>query len=560
MYGKNDVQLDFEEYDQLADDQKDYYKQELHEALTGYYFYDTSLQTANEENKISEVSGTIHGIPTFAAILALCGRVFGLTHMVDIQTIYFVCAVFLIYMLAKDLRMKKGVTILLTTVTAISPIILWTAKSSLTEVFLIILMELYIYGIVNYQDKKKCWFAVVAIVTFSFYHFTIYTMLPMFILIYWGLFIAKGEKKIIYQCVTVVLGALLGICMSCFVAPAYTIGGVIDGRRTGNFKPLYDLIPWINESNVLTVTCIAGLAAIMVSIALLILKKKVCLRIQNVRVIFPWLLKIVMVGSLGLVILNIFQSKTTEVNWLTVVKQSTFVGFGMVTGGVLLVSLIVLWIMKTKILTINMQNLIISSMFIYCILIYSIVLRPHILYYYYFGRYLAPYVPILIICAGILLNNVGEQMIYTQLIMTIIILMPFLPFFYYSNDDTQLSRETLTELAEVIETNSAVIMNSQTGRLLYLPVRTMTGTSVYFEEEDFENQLKKLSENVDKVYYITVSTETEEIEEKVNVNIVFRKVDKTGENCEYNHKLPLPFPVSVTKEVTQISCYEIKND
>ncbi|HIU02786.1 MAG TPA: hypothetical protein IAB63_05985, partial [Candidatus Onthocola gallistercoris] len=256
MYGKNDVQLDFEEYDQLADDQKDYYKQELHEALTGYYFYDTSLQTANEENKISEVSGTIHGIPTFAAILALCGRVFGLTHMVDIQTIYFVCAVFLIYMLAKDLRMKKGVTILLTTVTAISPIILWTAKSSLTEVFLIILMELYIYGIVNYQDKKKCWFAVVAIVTFSFYHFTIYTMLPMFILIYWGLFIAKGEKKIIYQCVTVVLGALLGICMSCFVAPAYTIGGVIDGRRTGNFKPLYDLIPWINESNVLTVTCI----------------------------------------------------------------------------------------------------------------------------------------------------------------------------------------------------------------------------------------------------------------------------------------------------------------
>ena len=125
---------------------------------------------------------------------------------------------------------------------------------------------------------------------------------------------------------------------------------------------------------------------------------------------------------------------------------------------------------------------------------------------------------------------------------------------------TQLSRETLTELAEVIETNSAVIMNSQTGRLLYLPVRTMTGTSVYFEEEDFENQLKKLSENVDKVYYITVSTETEEIEEKVNVNIVFRKVDKTGENCEYNHKLPLPFPVSVTKEVTQISCYEIKND
>lgn len=559
IYGKNDIQLDFEEYHQLNNEEdKDYYKQELHKALTGYYFYDTSLQTTSEEQKISEVSGTIHGIPTFAAVLALYGRLFSINHMVDVQTIYFICAVMLMYMIAETLNLKRSVRTLVTVLTAISPIILWSAKSSLTEMFLTVLMELYIYGMINFRDKRKSWFSVAAVVTFSFYHFTVYTVFPIFLLLHWTLFIIKREKRFVCQSLAMILGFLAGMCMSCFVAPAYTIGGIIDGRRTGNFKPLYELLPWINENNVLTVVIAACILAAAITVLLLLLTRVFSKLPQaKLRTVLPWLLRIILAGALGMIVFNILRAKTEDNLWLTVLQQSTFIGFSMVTGGIVLAVLTVLWFIKTKVLTDNIQNFIVAGLFIYCILIYSIKLRPTTAYYYYFGRYLAPFVPVLLICAGIFINKITSWAIYTQLILSVLLLTPYLPFFYNASDDTQLSRESLEEIVKTIENNSIVIMSSETGRFLYLPVRTMTGASIYFQEEDIAGQIKELSKNREKVYYITVSPDTEEIEENLDMEVIYRKLDDTGENCEFNSKLLFPFPIGVTAEKTKISCYEV---
>lgn len=559
MYGRNDVQLDFEEYKSLStDEEKSYYKQELHEALTGYYFYDTSLQTTNEENKISDVSGTIHGIPTFAAVLALWGRLFGLTHMVDIQTLFFICGIILAYMICEKLKLKRAVKLLVTVVLSISPIVLWVAKSSLTEMFLMVLMELYIYGIVNYADRRKSWFAVMAVVVFSFYHFTIYTVLPMFIGIHWILFIVSRKKIYIYQNLVINLGALMGICMSCIVAPAYTIGGIIDGKRTGNFRPLYELIPWINENNVLTVVCVACAVTMIISILLLCFRNIRFTLPEKFKVILVWGLRVILVGSLGMILWNIVKAKSDDNSWRTVIGQSTFVGFGMVTGGIILAVLCILWLVKTRVLIENIENMAIAAMFIYCILIYSVKLRPMVAYYYYFGRYLVPFVPIALICAGILINKVHGSYVYGQLILSVVLLIPYLPFFYHASDDTQLSRETLEEIQRVIDKDSTVIMSSETGRYLYLPVRTMTGASVYFQEENIENQIRNLGKDGKRVYYITTANDTEILEKRLKMNIVFRAVDDTGENCEYNERLMFPFPVDVAREQTKISCYELR--
>lgn len=135
MYDYNDVQRDFEEYYLLeSEEAKEDFKISLQEDLIGLYNYDTSLPFASEEKEISDVSAVFHGIPTFPALLGLFGKLFGIRHMSDVQTIFYICAVFFLYFILMDLNTKRVNRILCTILFAFSPLILWVSKSALTEI------------------------------------------------------------------------------------------------------------------------------------------------------------------------------------------------------------------------------------------------------------------------------------------------------------------------------------------------------------------------------------------------------------------------------------------
>lgn len=76
IYNSAKNQLDFEEYKNLTDPADKLAYQRMLPRFTGFYT-GAHYPTFTPEDKISDVSGYYHGIPTFAAMLALFGKCFG---------------------------------------------------------------------------------------------------------------------------------------------------------------------------------------------------------------------------------------------------------------------------------------------------------------------------------------------------------------------------------------------------------------------------------------------------------------------------------------------------
>lgn len=196
IYGNNSNVVDFDEFDDL-DVEMDIatFKGDVGDNLLGYYVYDPKVPSLNQEDYKGVLSGVFHGIPTFAAILALYGSIFGYSHMSGVQTIIFFCAIFLMYYIARNLKIKKFLAMLATFMFAISPIVLWSSKSALTEMFIAVIILMYIFILTDEEHKTFAWLSFVPIAVFSFYHITIYTVMPMFFITYIGLYFTTKDKQ-----------------------------------------------------------------------------------------------------------------------------------------------------------------------------------------------------------------------------------------------------------------------------------------------------------------------------------------------------------------------------
>ena len=149
------------------------------------------------QKEVSEVSGVFHGVATFPAILALWGEMFGISHMSDIQTIFWAGSIFLCFFILQQLKIKKWLMISITALFAFSPLILWVSKSALTEMMLTAMITLFIYFILK-KERKYILCSIIPLAAFCFFHITIYTVIPCFLLLYFGMYFCTCDKKYIY--------------------------------------------------------------------------------------------------------------------------------------------------------------------------------------------------------------------------------------------------------------------------------------------------------------------------------------------------------------------------
>ena len=75
------------------------------------------------DRNISPVSGIYHGIPTYAAMLALFGKLFGISHMIHLETVIWVCMIFLVSFVCRQMQWKRCTEFLACAVCAASPIV-----------------------------------------------------------------------------------------------------------------------------------------------------------------------------------------------------------------------------------------------------------------------------------------------------------------------------------------------------------------------------------------------------------------------------------------------------
>lgn len=545
IYGKTDIQQDFEEYETLAtEEEKEYFKTALEEQLIGLYNYDPSLPFASEDKEISDVSAVFHGVPTFAAVLALWGKMFGIDHMSDVQTLFYLCTIFFLFFILEELGIKKSVKIVCTVLLAFSPLVIWVAKSALTEIQLACYVAAFVYFMIR-GDKKSVYWSVVPIAAFSFFHITIYTMIPVILCLYWVGYLGTRRKEYIISCIITIAVFFLGMTMIACIAGTYSF--------VYNLIPIYQLLPVANAKNVMYIIWGSCFLAILVNFLLLRYFSRFNLKSALIRDnIAPWVYRIIVVITLLYQLKIIYAYKDAYNGFYNSFTHLTLFGFGLVIGIIIPAVSGVLSFKWTKEYFQNRKNIVIAILFIYCILVYSCLMRQSIAYFYYYARYLAPYLIIVIIYSALMLNKLSAVSIYLLGGLSSLIILPFSIFFVNHKDDTRVSWNIINDLTKQISVTDVIFINPEDMKFYYLPIRAMTGAKVY-PALGYDEMLEASGKNnMSSVYYLHNGHDLENQWEVVYQNEFLISEDNNVFDGKY-----LPLPVEFSYRTQTVYCKKV---
>lgn len=552
LSGDTKLQYEIGSYNNIPEDKREEYLEAIQKKLVGFYLYDDSLPTLNSENKIGDSAGFYHGIPTFPAVLALWGSVTGMENMAGIQTLFYFCAIFLIYYIAGNLKIGRLYQNISTILFAISPIVIWVCKSTLTEMMLVCLIELFIYFLINKGTRRFILASAIPIVAFSFFHITIYTVIPAIALLYFFLYIYERKKEYLIANTIVLLAFAAGINMMAQIAATYSF--------TYNFLPIYQLSEFINQINVLTILTFCAAAGMVVSVVLYVCmgKSKVLLlkektkTYKNVQITIRVILILAVAANIAVIV-----NTASNIGIKDTLRFSTLVGYGLFTGMILLVCAILGMIIHVDKLLIDKNNIIVGFMFYYFVLIYASLFRRQINYYYYYGRYLVPYIPFVILEGVLMIKQIKKYGIRLACVISSALIAFTMAAIYDTvliseKDDTRLSWQGLKACSEMFDDNDIVIVEQNVAPILYLPLMHMTDSDVYMQydvtlDKQLADLLKK-SEDKD-IYFISNEYYGKSQWESVYIG----NYTKSEDDNKTEHLIP--FPKEMKKEECQVYIY-----
>lgn len=537
-------QKDFKEYYDLPEEDQDDFEQFVKSYLVGYYLYDEELPTLALENKISSVSGFYHGIPTFSAILALWGTVFGMSEMSGVQSLFYIITYFFIYFCCINLRLKKFALIMVLLLFSMSPIIIWVSKASLTEMFLACIILAFLYFLTNKSTSANILFSVMAVITFAFYHMTIYTLIPIFLLLYWLIYLISGRRQYLYASVAVLAGFVIGITAMTITSATYCF--------TYNFTPLYQFGGIINQNNVLPIIWFVSVIAAVLTFLLPLVRKWAFVFLKNNKFGEAGIKFAVISYILIQLMLTVSKLPGYETGY-DALLHTTAGAFYVLTGMVVFPVTLVFMFFKAKQCFRNMRLTVLSALFLYCILFYSCFLRTDIPYYYYYGRYTAPFIGILLLMFGIFVSE-NKSCILAGGILTATAVMIQLPFnlvLLDNQDDTRISFKILEDLRNLADQEDVIYMSENLGMLLYLPVRELTGATVFPITTGMADEvIQKANDGKGDIFYL--SGEREILNSS---DIIYRNYYETIENKNDNDSKWMALPRSIIPEKKSLTLY-----
>lgn len=553
MTGNSKRQLDFAEYEKLNDENlKEEYRYIVKNRLAGFDNYDWEKPTLSKDNELSDVSGIFHGIPTFPALLALWGKIFGMKNMQGIQSIFLFLSILFVWFIGENLKLKVQSKLLSTLIFAISPVVLWVSKSSLSEMFLALIVCSWIYYLTEEKDKNSVYFSALSIVIFSFYHVTIYTMMPIIIGVYIIRYLFTTDKKEILSGQFAIIGFMMGYTMMMFTSPTYT--------SNNTRKPIEKFLPMITDSMLLPIIYIVSIFTIIVLFLLYILYNKKLIYISKKK-LEKYLPKI----NVTLIILIVIKIVKSAISYgkennsmLIALKNINIMGY-VWASGILLIPIILYFItFKINNILWEKQKCVLYVMFLYCILIYSAVLRTDLKYYYYYSRYLIPYIPIITLLCSIFINNINKKIIYILCVVIACIYMPFNYVLSNQLDDTRMRWEILNEITEDITDKDIVLIEDGSDEFrsiiqtLALPIKYITGADVYFVFQGKEKLINDLLSQGNKIYYVT---DKEKVDENI-FGIKYKNCVHVSDDYQAFHTSLIPYPLEFSKTDYNIHVYK----
>ncbi len=496
MYDDNARQKDIEEYHLLEDpEDKSHFEYKVW-SLGGYDIQSRSYPKTVYDYDVSPVSGIFHGIPTYTAMLAMWGTLFGAENMADIGTIFFMLMIFLVYYVCRNLRLKPASRLCACTLAAFAPVVLWVAKSTLTEMFLAVIMTSFAYFITDDERPGEKWLSVIPAAVFGCYHVSVFTMLPLFIMIYGGMYVFTREKQYALLTPAVTAGYLASFFMMKQVQPMYTMN---------NYRDIF--VGGINVVNLTKVITAVSVGLIIISCGFVFIVSrtnkdfraaKFSKKLSESR----WF-KIFAAALLILPMLVIIVNMLKKYDSWDEASHAAILGFGVNAGLVFVALGGVLALFSTGHFIQKNSRLVIFVMFFYCVLVYSAFLRTEIQYYYYYSRYLAPFIPIAVIFAALSLDRMGGRIMYPAAALSIAINVPFIRWQKEAKDDTRMEWSVLEDVIDLVDREDCVVLCSKYCPELWLPLRTITGADVYPLNESNTEQLMKLKGRYGRVFCIS---------------------------------------------------------
>lgn len=538
LNGLDERQQDFAEYHTLeTQEQRENFQKAVCLKLVGYDIPEEDYPDCSYDREISEVSGIYHGIPTYAAMLALWGKLFGMAHMAEIQNLFYLLMIFLIYFVCEHLKLKP-VSILTACVTAaLSPIVIWVGKSTLTELFLAVILLLFLYFL---TDSGNPGFSIIPVIVFGCYHVSIYTLIPYIIMIYAGLYFFTQKK---------IFAGLLLSTPPVYLASYFAMRQVQPYYTMNNYRVVFgNGMNVDNITQVIPVVC--GILEIL-CIGYVLLIRKISIRKEIVLNPDSKTLKWLLIVMTALPLLYIIYQTTAKLETVEESISLTILGFVQNAGAALLPVGVIFLFTRTRIFLENLEKLVIFVSFFYCILIYSGFLRFQIDYYDYYARYLVPFVPIAVIFTAIALDQAGRKTIYPLLILSLCFALPYDDFLRTHRDDTRMEWEILEDITSHITENDCVVIEDTYLFTLWLPVRAITGATVYPAENDLMEQLERLSGDCENLYFITGKSYTHDTD--YNLELIYTDMIQQMEDLDNHPESGMPRQFEAVSK--QIFCY-----
>lgn len=560
--GNYEVEHDYEEYQILeSEEDKAAYLSMLRTGIIGYYpisgYYRRIGFMMSEP--ISDVSGMYHGIQTFPAILALGGKLFGLENMLQVQTIFLICSVLLLYYSLCNIKVPTPKALGVLTIFLLSPLVLWISKTAFTEMILTLCMSFYLFLLTEANTRVKRFLLALPLVAFSFIHVSFLIIFPIFVFINVLLFFQSGQKEYIWGNLIASAGLAAGYTMMAHIGPQY----------------FFDNISRLYYKNIITTNnflywCFLG--CFLVSICSLLL-----LYVKDLNALFQKIVKICKASPILagiLVAINIFHVviigyfRTPEDGWRTnlclyygegffnAFSHSTLFAFAMATG--FLVMLCALWyvVRYHKSIWSTPTEIAIYFLFLYCILFQSAFIRKEVNYYYYYSRYLVFNIPIICIVFAFLFKRTMGRGLWSALALSFIFMLIFDVPLLREKDQTYLEWENLLDLEMAIQDDSAIILGPNVTRLLGATVRAVSGQAAFPVMSDPQSEIKLLEDHYSTVYYLSSEMPLSAVQtlDGADLEIVYR------DRYLYQDTVSLKgyFPLKYTTVERELILYEIK--
>lgn len=468
MNNNNSNQRTMKEYEELEEGDKTAFLNKLNDVIShgmhGYYLFRGDYIPQNMQEQYSETSGYYHGVPTYAATMALWGNVFGWKNMMGVQSLFYLLAVLLFYELLRKMNISAFIRMLLLAIYMLSPIMVWLGKSSLCELFLTCLINWFLCELFSEESGNfKAIRIAFPIITFAFTHLSIYTLMPMLIVCLLIRFWNDRSLVFLRAGLYISAGYLAGILFTAWCCTEYFYLNV----------QILTWFPFIDDENVLAILCLSGVASAVLIVVLYLYKKQL-----------PQFSPVWQIWGLRIAV-GIFTIESVWVITKTIIiggawEKLTILAYILLTGVFTFPIVLFFLIGKTKIFCSDRRSAIITWFFLYCVLIYAMLFRRGIINHYYGDRYLAPFIVGILLMMGIVLEQTSEERFsHGLLVLCSLLALGYLVnhsgYIMTHRDDTRIEWDFLEEICEKLEEEDVVILDDYRMISCFFPIRDMTG-------------------------------------------------------------------------------------